>query len=90
MARLAARTGSTGRMVRRMMTTVAWLALSQPTVLPGPVLPGPVLPGPVLPGPVVFAALTVPGDAVAHPATAVHSSPATTIPRSWRGVIMLL
>jgi hypothetical protein len=58
------------------VTVVAWLTLAQPTA-----------------GAVVCAAWTEAGVVATvepHPATATHSRPATTLPRSWREDIMLL
>ena len=94
------RVGSTRCMVRWTVTDVAWSTLAQPTV------PAAGDAAADDPGTDVVEAddVTVADEAVppapaedaaeeaaeAQPATAEHSSTASTVPRTWRGGIMLL
>jgi hypothetical protein len=71
-------------MVRRTVTAVAWLTLAQPTAVAADAEEAGG-----------FAAATCPeatddADTVPQPATATLSSPAMTIPRTWRCDIMPL
>jgi hypothetical protein len=70
-----ARVGSTVFMVRWMVTVVAWSTLAQPTAEAACV---------------AWTEAGVVATVEPHPATAAHSRPATTIPRTWREDIMPL
>jgi hypothetical protein len=92
-------------MVRWTVTDVAWFTLAQPTApavgaaAPDDAPPDDAAPDDAAPddpaaadeAPVPLAAAEDAEDvAEAQPATAEHSSTASTVPRTWRGDIMLL
>jgi hypothetical protein len=87
-------------MVRWTVTDVAWFTLAQPTAPAVDAAPpddaapddaAPDDPAAADEAPVPLAAAEDAEDvAEAQPATAEHSSTASTVPRTWRGDIMLL
>jgi hypothetical protein len=81
-------------MVRRTVTDVAWLTLAQPVAAAAGVAGADDAAAAaddaaggddVAPDPAALEAVTEP-----HPASAEHSSTASTVPRTWRGDIMPL
>lgn len=82
-------------MARRTVTDVAWSALAQPTAGAAGVAE-PVEPAAVEPAAEPAGVAEVAGAAACeaatepHPARAEHISTARTVPRTWRGDIMLL
>ena len=86
--------------MRITVTDVAWFTLAQPTASPGADAPGDdAAPGDdTADAPDDDVAEADDGGAAAgdeavaepHPASAEHSSTASTVPRTWRGDIMLL
>jgi len=81
-------------MVRRTVTDVAWFTLAQPTAGAAGVaeVAGATEPVTEVAEPVAEAAGAAACEAATepHPASAEHSSTASTGPRTWRGDIMLL
>ena len=89
-----ARVGSTRCMVRCTVTDVAWFTLAQPTAADADgvaeVGDDVAAPGDAVPDEVAGAPAAVEVVAEPQPASAEHSSTASTVPRTWRGDIMLL
>ena len=72
--------------MRITVTDVAWFTLAQPTASPGADAPD----DDVAEADDGGAAAGDEAVAEPHPASAEHSSTASTVPRTWRGDIMLL
>jgi len=84
-------------MVRRTVTDVAWFTLAQPTAgaagvaeVAGATEPVTEVAEPVAEAAEVAGAAACEAATEPHPASAEHSSTASTGPRTWRGDIMLL
>ena len=77
--------------MRITVTDVAWFTLAQPTASPGADAPDDDAPDDdVAEADDGGAAAGDEAVAEPHPASAEHSSTASTVPRTWRGDIMLL